>query len=128
MADLAERDTEKLLRPRIAQEHKYSASYDHPLLAELYDRFETYTDDVELIRRLIGGSQPLSVLECFSGTGRILVPPAQDGHRMTGIEIALSMSARAAEKIARIGGDVADRVTLKEQDVLEGHWGRDMTW
>ena len=29
------------------REHEYSADYDHPLIAELYDRSETGTDDVE---------------------------------------------------------------------------------
>jgi len=102
------------------EECKYSASYDDPLLAELYDQTETYTDDVELIRRLIGDSGPLNILECFSGTGRILIPLAQDGHRVTGIEIAPAMNARAVEKISRLPSDVQDKVTLKVQDVLDG--------
>lgn len=104
-------------------EYRYSGNYDHLLLAELYDRSETYTDDVELIRRLIGDSRRLNILECFSGTGRILGPLAQDGHRITGIEIATSMNARAAERIAGLGDDVPDRVTLRVQDALDGHWG-----
>jgi hypothetical protein len=105
------------------QTYRYSGNYDDPLLAELYDRSETYVDDVELIRRLIGESGPLNILEPFSGTGRILVPLAQDGHEVTGIELAPSMSARAMDKIARLGADVLDRVTLKVQDVLDGEWG-----
>ncbi len=105
------------------QECKYSASYSDPLLAELHDQTETYTDDVELIRRLIGESGPLNILECFSGTGRILIPLAQDRHRITGIEIAPAMNARAVEKISRLPNDIQDRVTLKVQDVLDGQWG-----
>lgn len=105
------------------QEYKYSGNYDHPLLAELYDQSETYTDDVELLRRLIGDSGPLNILECFSGTGRILIPLAQDGHRITGIEIAPAMNARAAAKVAKLGDDVRSRVNLKVQDVLDGGWG-----
>lgn len=105
------------------QEYRYSGNYDHPLLAELYDLSEIYTDDIELIRGLIGHSGPLNILECFSGTGRILVPLAQDGHRITGMEIARAMNARAFAKIAELGDDVLDRVTLKVQDVLDGQWG-----
>jgi len=105
------------------EEFKYSGDYDDPLLAELYDRFENYTADVDLLRRLIGDSHPLNILECFSGTGRILVPLAQDGHRITGIEIAPSMNARAAAKIAALGKKVQNAVTLKVQDVLDGNWG-----
>ena len=97
--------------------------YDHPLIAELYDTSENYTDDVELLRRLIGDSGPLDILECFSGTGRILVPLAGDGHRITGIEIAPSMAARASEKLERLGAKIVDRVTLKVRDVLDGGWG-----
>jgi SAM-dependent methyltransferase len=107
----------------ILQEYKYSADYDDPLLAELYDQSETCTDDVELIRKLIGNSKPLKVLEVFSGTGRILIPLAEDGHELTGLEIAEAMNARAAEKIAKLEG-VATRVRLNTQDVVEGKWGQ----
>lgn len=105
------------------QEYKYSGKYDNPLITELYDQSETYTDDVELIQKLISNSVYLNILECFSGTGRVLIPLAQEGHRITGIEIASAMSARASEKIAMLGSDVRDRVTLKVQDVLGGQWG-----
>lgn len=105
------------------KEYKYSGNYDEPLLAFLYDQEENYTDDVELLRKLIGNQGPLNILECFSGTGRILVPLAQDGHRVTGIEIAQAMNARAVEKIAKLGDDIKNRVTLKIQDALDGQWG-----
>jgi SAM-dependent methyltransferase len=71
-------------------DHKYALDYDDVVLAELYDRHETYTNDVELIRRLIGGRGPLNILECFCGTGRIALPLAQDGHRVTGIDAEAS--------------------------------------
>jgi len=104
-------------------EYRYSGNYDDPLLAELYDRSEADTDDVEMIRRLIGHAGPLNILECFSGTGRILIPLAQDGHTVTGIEVVPSMSARAADKLAGLGEEIRDRVTLKVQDALDGRWG-----
>jgi len=107
----------------MVQEYKYSGDYDEPLLAELYDQSETYLDDVELLRSLISDSGPLYILECFSGTGRILIPLAQDGHKITGIEMAPSMNARAAAKIAGLNRDVQDRVTLKVRDALDGQWG-----
>lgn len=105
------------------EEIDYSGDYDDPLLAELYDRFENYADDVELIRRLIGDAGSLRILECFSGTGRILVPLAQDGHRITGIEMAPAMSARAAAKIAALGEEVEGRVELMVRDVFDRDWG-----
>ncbi|MBU0493990.1 MAG: class I SAM-dependent methyltransferase [Chloroflexi bacterium] len=109
------------------EEYPYSGSYDDPLLAELYDREETYTDDVALIRKLIaliGDAGSLNtIVEPFSGTGRILVPLAQDGHHVTGIEMAPAMNARAAAKVAALGDEVQARVALKTQDVLDGDWG-----
>lgn len=105
------------------QEYDYSLKYNSPLLAELYDQSETYTDDVELIRGLIGESGPLNILECFSGTGRILVPLARDGHTITGIDISQYMNARMIDKIAGLDMDVRDRVTLNMQNVLDGGWG-----
>jgi len=103
--------------------YRYSLDYDDPLIAELYDQSQTSADDVELIRRLIGASGILNILECFSGTGRILVPLAQDGHVITGIEIAPSMIALASRKVAMLGEQVQRRVTFKTQDVLDGDWG-----
>jgi len=58
-------------------------AYDiEPHIAEIYDQVETYTDDLYLIRRLIGGRVPLRILEPFCGTGRILIPLALDGHTL----------------------------------------------
>ena len=106
--------------------YKYSSNYDDPLLAELYDQSETYTDDVDLIRRLIGNRGPFNILECFSGTGRLLVPLAYDGHKMTGIDIAASMSKRAFEKIARMGKTYKIELTSKYKMSLSVSGGQDM--
>jgi SAM-dependent methyltransferase len=107
------------------EEYKYSGNYDDPLLAYLYDQQENYTDDIELLRRLIGNSGPLNILECLSGTGRILIPLVQDGHRITGIEIASAMNDRVELKISRFSDDLRCRISLINQDVLEGQWGTD---
>ena len=104
-------------------QYKYSTDYDDHLLAELYDLSETYTDDVDLLRQLITRSGPLKILECFSGTGRILRPLAQDGHVITGIELAEAMQARAKLKLSKLGKEIRQRVELKTQDVLVGNWG-----
>lgn len=104
-------------------EYKYSGDYDDPLLAELYDQAETYQEDVFLLRKLIGKAGSLRILECFSGTGRMLLPLAQDGHTVTGIEIASAMHARAKRKLDQLGKAVRTRVELKVKDVLDGDWG-----
>jgi SAM-dependent methyltransferase len=115
-----------------------SMDYDDPLMAEIYDHEETETDDVDLIRGLIGAlpthaqpttprltthNRPLSILECFSGTGRVLVPLLRDGHRVTGIEIAQAMQDRAAAKVTKLPEEARNRATLITGDALEVDWG-----
>ncbi|MCC7352765.1 MAG: class I SAM-dependent methyltransferase [Anaerolineae bacterium] len=95
-----------------------------PHVAEIYDQVETYTNDVELIRNLIGGRGLLRILEPFCGTGRILIPLACDGHEMVGLDQARGMLARAREKIGRLPAEVQRRITLAEADVLRDEWPR----
>ena len=104
--------------------YKYALNYDHPLLAELYDRSENYTDDLELIRRLIAELGTLNILEPFSGTGRLLIPLVKDGHTSTGIEISCCMNARAAVQVAFLPDDVAARVRLRVEDIFRAKWGK----
>lgn len=103
----------------------YFCDYNNPLLAELYDQSITDTADIDLIRRLIGKSRPLQILECFSGTGRILIPLAKDGHRVTGIELAHAMHERAVSKIHELNPELRLRILLKVKDVLKESWGND---
>lgn len=103
--------------------NEYSTDWDDPVIAELYDRDETYTGDVEMLRTLIGKKKKLKILECCSGTGRILVPLARDGHEVTGYEIASNMNARAVMQVIISGEDLAERVRLEVRDVLDGNWG-----
>ncbi len=97
--------------------------YDiEPHIAEIYDQIETYTDDVELIRRLMGRRGPLRILEPFCGTGRILIPLALDGHELVGLDQAQGMLARAQAKIALLPAEVQARITLSEADVTSAEW------
>lgn len=54
------------------------------------------------------------VLELGCGTGRVLLPLAQAGARITGLDISQAMLARARAKVAAAG--VSDRVSLIEAD------------
>lgn len=97
--------------------------YDvEPHVAEIYDQIETYTDDVELIRKLVGEYGPLWILEPFCGTGRILVPLALDGHEIVGLDQAKGMLARAQTKIHQLPEDVQRRITLTKADVTQEAW------
>ena len=75
-----------------------------PHIAESYDAYETQTDDVELIRELIGRAGPLRILEPFCGTARILIPLAEDGHAIVGLDQSEHMPAMA-ERINLIRAD-----------------------
>lgn len=93
-------------------------------IAEVYDRGETGRADIQLIRRLIPAGEPLQIFEPFSGTARILLPLAIDGHEVTGIDRSSHMIARARQKVARQPEEVEYRVVLIEGDALEMDWPR----
>lgn len=93
-----------------------------PHIAEIYDRSETYTDDVELIQTLIQGAGYLRILEPFCGTGRILIPLAQAGHSIVGLDDAAGMLLRARQKIQRLNHDTQEKILLFQADVVEESW------
>jgi len=90
--------------------------------AEWYDQHETYTDDIELIRKLIGGRGPLRVFEPFCGTGRILIPLALDGHEMVGLDRSTAMLDRARAKIDQLPEDARRRISLIVGDAVSDPW------
>jgi SAM-dependent methyltransferase len=103
--------------------HNTTNMYDiEPHIAEIYDNQENYTDDVELIRSLIGDRVPLNILESFCGTGRIIIPLALDGHNIIGLDQARGMLERARSKISKLPGEVQSRITLVEADVTSEDW------
>jgi SAM-dependent methyltransferase len=55
------------------------------------------------------------ILELACGTGRVLLPLAQEGHRVTGVDVSPAMLERARQKVTAQGLD--ERVTLVEQDM-----------
>ena len=91
-------------------------------VAEIYDQSETELDDVGFIRKLIGNSSPLKILEPFCGTGRILIPLALDGHIVHGMDQSAGMLERARQKIQDLAPDAQKRVNLSHADVLCEAW------
>ncbi|NNJ12253.1 class I SAM-dependent methyltransferase [Chloroflexales bacterium ZM16-3] len=82
--------------------------------ARYYDAdFRGYTEDVPFFREMARrASGP--ILELMCGTGRVLLPLAEDGHPITGVDISPAMLA-----IARQHLDEADlSASLIEGDVL----------
>lgn len=106
--------------------HNTTNMYDiEPHIAEIHDSEENYTDDVELIRGLIGSPGPLNILEPFCGTGRIFIPLALDGHHIVGLDQAKGMLDRARSKIKQAPEEVKSRIKLIEADVTSEEWPRD---
>lgn len=96
---------------------------DHPwgeaALAELFDCFP-YSADVPLYLELAaeqGAEQGADVLELCCGTGRLLVPLAEAGHRVTGLDASQPMLAVARRKVSAARPSVAERVCLVRGDI-----------
>lgn len=58
------------------------------------------------------------ILELGAGTGRISVPLAEAGHRVTAVDIDPAMLARARERITAAGPGARERIELVEADLL----------
>lgn len=84
--------------------------------ADMYDRNETYTDDVELALTLIGKT-PKKVLEIACGSGRFLVPVAKAGHDVIGLDFDEYMLERIVHKITN------EKVKWYKADVIYDDWG-----
>ena len=80
-----------------------SCLYDGALdyIEEIYDRVEPEINDVLTLRRLIGDRR-LGILEVFCGHGRVLLPLAQDGHTITGIDLSLTFLGILEQRVARL--------------------------
>ncbi len=86
-------------------------------IAALYDlEHASFEADLDLYRNVAEAvGDPILELGC--GSGRVLVPLAELGFRVTGLDRSAPMLRRAADAVARAG--VADRVTLVEGSMDE---------
>ncbi|HMO57814.1 MAG TPA: class I SAM-dependent methyltransferase [Roseiflexaceae bacterium] len=88
---------------------------DYEGIARYYDLdHDSFGDDIPFFRELARRADG-PVLEAMCGTGRVLIPLARDGHRVTGIDSSAAMLAIARERVAT--ADVADLVDLIEADL-----------
>ena len=89
----------------------------YALLPELYDLEHTqFADDIELYLRLaeVVGDP---ILELGCGTGRVLLPLAAAGHRVTGIDRSPPMLERARSAVLESG--FSERVALMDGSMTE---------
>lgn len=100
----------------------------HPWAAELYDHVVPYRErrDVAFYAGLAkeaGGE----VLELGCGTGRVLVPLAASGTRITGLDLSPEMLAVCRKRIEQQGPEVAARTELVTGDMSAFDLGRSFT-
>jgi SAM-dependent methyltransferase len=98
---------------------KYSADAH---TAEIYEQIEAHTEDVALLRQLIGDRRGLMIFEPCCGTGRVLIPLAEDGHQLVGLDESPTMLARLSEKLRPLPADVRHRVHLIQATVFAAEW------
>ena len=96
-------------------------SYDeHPFLAELYDFVPRYRSrsDLEFYLELARQSEG-KILELGCGTGRVLLPIAEAGAEIVGIDLSPSMLAQCGEKLKSRPEAVQRRVLLVQADITD---------
>jgi len=100
-----------------------SCLYDGALgyIEEIYDRIEPEIHDVLTLRRLIG-DQKLRILEVFCGHGRILLPLAEDGHTITGIDLSPTFLGVLEQRVARLPETLQRNITLIRGDAVAGNY------
>ncbi|MGN0250690.1 MAG: class I SAM-dependent methyltransferase [Oliverpabstia sp.] len=84
--------------------------------SEMYDCNETDTNDVEFALSVIG-IEPKHILEIACGSGRFLVPMANAGHNVTGLDFDEHMLNRIATKIS---GN--QNIRWHKSDVINDEW------
>jgi ubiquinone/menaquinone biosynthesis C-methylase UbiE len=94
-------------------------SYDqHSFIAEYYDYLPPVAGRRDLeFYRAYAQSAGGPILELGSGTGRILLPLAEAGHRVTGLDLSEQMLARCRVKMGAQPSEVQHRVRLVHGDM-----------
>jgi SAM-dependent methyltransferase len=97
-----------------------NGSREHYQDADLYDHeYRRRRADVafyrDLARKELGG--PGEILELGAGTGRLTLPLARDGHRVTAIDGSPSMLAKLRARLARAPAAARERVTVAAGDL-----------
>ncbi len=100
--------------PPAAHTHTRAMSYFDVFAAHYDLELGDFHDDIALYAGFAARTgDPLLELGC--GTGRLLLPLARAGHRLTGVDISPAMLARAAARLTEAG--LAGGVTLVRDDM-----------
>jgi SAM-dependent methyltransferase len=90
---------------------------DYDVYANVYDaQYTGYTEDISFY---VGEAYKTRgpVLELACGTGRVLLPCADAGALITGLDLSPAMLSRCKEKLVAYSPEVADRVRLVVGDM-----------
>ena len=100
-----------------------TASYDviDRYITEIYDQHETQRDDVALIRSLVG-ERRTKILEPFCGHGRMLLPLAEAGHEIMGLDLSDQLLQCLDERLRQASAEVQSRASFRKSDVIADEW------
>jgi len=90
-------------------------------IVEIYDRTETQRDDVALIKSLVP-EKPARILEPFCGHGRILIPLAQAGYEITGLDLSDQLLQALDDRLRQLPAEVRARASFRKCDVIADDW------
>jgi len=89
--------------------------------ASSYEQFENQTNDVEFLLKVLReqtDGTPQNILEAACGGGRISVPLAQAGHKVTGFDADEFMLLRCYRRMKDI-----PNITCYKADAISADWG-----
>jgi SAM-dependent methyltransferase len=99
-------------------QHEYSAVF-----AEFYDQTPLYLSRPDIAFYVEEARAAGSVLELGCGSGRVLIPTAVAGVRITGLDLSESMLALCRRKLAAQPREVRDRVRLLHASMADFNLG-----
>ena len=74
--------------------------------AGIYDGMNTSLDDLKFYKRWMPKNQDARILELCCGTGRLTLPLAKEGYKISGVDITASMLEHAKAKVTEEGLDI----------------------
>jgi SAM-dependent methyltransferase len=96
----------------------------HPELPELYDHVPLYTSRRDLDFYVDLCREAGEAVELGCGTGRVLIPAAQAGCRIIGLDQSRMMLARCRANTDLLSAETRARITLVEADMTRFHLGQ----
>lgn len=101
-----------------------TGAYETAELAAAYDAVYGDVGDEDFWRDMAVASGGGPILELASGTGRVLIPLAEAGFDVVGIDTSEQMLDRCREKLAGVPPEVQRRVHLMRLDMTSFELGR----